>query len=222
MASPRARHPLRMSRSRHGTSPKPTRTIARSRDCAAPSAVSSGGRTKPASPSTGSDSRSSKGRSSACSARMARARPRPSRCSPDCCIHRTVSSAVLGYRPFDRDTAYLRRIALVMGQKSMLWWDVPAMESLLLHKEMYGLADTDFRESVDELATLLDVGDLLQVPVRKLSLGRADEDGTGRGPVASPGSALPRRADDRARCGRQGAGPRASWPRSTGSAAPRS
>jgi ABC-2 type transport system ATP-binding protein len=44
--------------------------------------------------------------------------------------------AVLGYRPFDRKTEYLRRIALVMGQKSMLWWDVPAMESLLLHKEM--------------------------------------------------------------------------------------
>jgi len=78
---------------------------------------------------------------------------------------------VLGFRPFERDTEYLRRIALVMGQKSMLWWDVPAMESLLLHKEMYGLADRDFRESVDELATLLDVTDLLAVPVRKLSLG---------------------------------------------------
>ena len=78
---------------------------------------------------------------------------------------------VLGYRPFDRDTAYLRRIALVMGQRSMLWWDVPTMESLLLHKEMYGLADDVFQESVDELATLLDVVDLLRVPVRKLSLG---------------------------------------------------
>jgi len=78
---------------------------------------------------------------------------------------------VLGYRPFDRDTAYLRRIALVMGQRSMLWWDVPAMESLLLHKEMYGLGDSDFRESVEGLATLLDVGDLLRIPVRLLSLG---------------------------------------------------
>ena len=78
---------------------------------------------------------------------------------------------VLGGKPFDRKTDYLRRIALVMGQRSMLWWDVPAMESLLLHKEMYGLADDAFRESVDELATLLDVTDLLQVQVRKLSLG---------------------------------------------------
>ncbi len=79
--------------------------------------------------------------------------------------------SVLGYRPFDRPTEYLRRIALVMGQKSMLWWDVPAMESFLLHQEMYGLSDDVFRACVDELAALLDVEDLLQIPVRKLSLG---------------------------------------------------
>ncbi len=78
---------------------------------------------------------------------------------------------VLGYQPFDRKVEYLRRIALVMGQKSMLWWDVPAMESLLLHKEMYGLGDAAFTESVDELAAMLDIGDLLRIPVRKLSLG---------------------------------------------------
>ncbi|MDQ3442276.1 MAG: ATP-binding cassette domain-containing protein [Chloroflexota bacterium] len=78
---------------------------------------------------------------------------------------------VLGHQPFDREVEYLRRIALVMGQKSMLWWDVPAMESLLLHKEMYGLSDAAFTESVDELVSMLDVGDLLRIPVRKLSLG---------------------------------------------------
>lgn len=78
---------------------------------------------------------------------------------------------VLGYRPFERKTDYLRRSALVMGQKTMLWWDVPALESFLLHKEMYGLSAAMFRESLDELTTLLEVEDLLQVPVRKLSLG---------------------------------------------------
>jgi ABC-2 type transport system ATP-binding protein len=78
---------------------------------------------------------------------------------------------VLGFTPSHRDVEYLRRIALVMGQKSMLWWDIPAMDSLLLHKDMYGLSDHDFRASVEELATLLDVGDLLSVQVRKLSLG---------------------------------------------------
>jgi ABC-2 type transport system ATP-binding protein len=58
-----------------------------------------------------------------------------------------------------------------MGQKSMLWWDVPAMDTFLLHKDMYGIPDAAFHDSIDELATMLDVGDLLGVQVRKLSLG---------------------------------------------------
>jgi ABC-2 type transport system ATP-binding protein len=53
----------------------------------------------------------------------------------------------------------------------MLWWDVPAMESLLLHKEMYGLSSKEFERNVAELAELLDVQDLLNVQVRKTSLG---------------------------------------------------
>jgi ABC-2 type transport system ATP-binding protein len=78
---------------------------------------------------------------------------------------------ILGFTPSARDVEYLRRIALVMGQKTMLWWDVPAMDSLLLHKDMYGLSGSEFQESVDELAAMLDVGSLLNVQVRKLSLG---------------------------------------------------
>ncbi|GAB2676909.1 ABC transporter ATP-binding protein [Kribbella swartbergensis] len=78
---------------------------------------------------------------------------------------------VLGFTPSDRKHDYLRRIALVMGQKSMLWWDVPAMESLLLHKDMYGLDADEFERNVAELAELLEVGDLLNVQVRKVSLG---------------------------------------------------
>jgi ABC-2 type transport system ATP-binding protein len=79
--------------------------------------------------------------------------------------------AVLGHEPARREPAFLRRIALVMGQKSMLWWDVPALETLLLHKDMYELPEADFRASVDELAALLEVEHLLRVQVRKLSLG---------------------------------------------------
>jgi ABC-2 type transport system ATP-binding protein len=78
---------------------------------------------------------------------------------------------VLGHTPSDRKHDYLRRIALVMGQKTMLWWDVPAMESLLLHKDMYGLSTAEFERNVAELAELLEVQDLLNVQVRKTSLG---------------------------------------------------
>jgi len=78
---------------------------------------------------------------------------------------------ILGFTPSDRDVEYLRRISLVMGQKTMLWWDVPAMDSFLLHKDMYGLSDQELHTSVDELAAMLDVEDLLRVQVRKVSLG---------------------------------------------------
>lgn len=79
---------------------------------------------------------------------------------------------VLGHVPNRREPAYLKRISLVMGQKTMLWWDVTPMDTLLLHKDMYGLSDAAFRESVEELTALLDVGDLLDIQVRKMSLGQ--------------------------------------------------
>lgn len=79
---------------------------------------------------------------------------------------------VLGHVPQQREPDYLRRISLVMGQKTMLWWDVTPMDTLLLHKDMYNLGDAAFRESVDELTALLDVGDLLDIQVRKMSLGQ--------------------------------------------------
>ncbi|MEK7533487.1 MAG: ATP-binding cassette domain-containing protein, partial [Patescibacteria group bacterium] len=44
--------------------------------------------------------------------------------------------SVLGFTPFDRKHEYLKRIALVMGQKNQLWWDLPAQESFLLNKEI--------------------------------------------------------------------------------------
>jgi ABC-2 type transport system ATP-binding protein len=81
------------------------------------------------------------------------------------------SALVLGHTPSRREPAFLRRISLVMGQKNMLWWDIPAMETLLLHREMYGIPAAQFRRTVDELAALLDVEQLLRVQVRKLSLG---------------------------------------------------
>jgi len=81
------------------------------------------------------------------------------------------TASVLGHTPARREPAFLRRISLVMGQKNMLWWDIPAMETLLLHKEMYGIPAAQFRRTVAELAAMLDIEQLLHVQVRKLSLG---------------------------------------------------
>jgi ABC-2 type transport system ATP-binding protein len=78
---------------------------------------------------------------------------------------------VLGYVPWERDNAYRRRFALVMGQKNQLWWDLPAAESFRLHQQIYRIDPTAYQTKQDELVDLLDVRRLLNQPVRELSLG---------------------------------------------------
>ncbi len=80
--------------------------------------------------------------------------------------------SVLGFTPYDRKDAYLKQMAIVMGQKNQLWWDLPAVETFLLNKEIYEIPTPEFNETLDELATLLDVKKILNVQVRKLSLGQ--------------------------------------------------
>ncbi len=78
---------------------------------------------------------------------------------------------VLGYTPFERKNNYLKQISLVMGQKNQLWWDLPAQESFLLNKEIYEIADSEYKRTLSELVDLLEVEKLLKIQVRKLSLG---------------------------------------------------
>jgi ABC-2 type transport system ATP-binding protein len=82
------------------------------------------------------------------------------------------AAKVLGHTPWRREPQYQKQFALVMGQKNQLWWDLPAMESFILNKEIYEVSDADFKENLDELVELLDIKDILDVQVRKLSLGQ--------------------------------------------------
>lgn len=82
------------------------------------------------------------------------------------------SVEVLSYTPFQRDHSFLKQIALVMGQKNQLWWDLPALDSFLLYKEIYDISDNDFKKTVSDLSDLMDLHDILTVQVRKLSLGQ--------------------------------------------------
>ncbi len=79
---------------------------------------------------------------------------------------------VLGYIPWERKRDFQKQFSLVMGQKNQLWWDLPAMETFLLHKEIYEIPDRQFQETLDELVTLLEIKDILDIQVRKLSLGQ--------------------------------------------------
>jgi ABC-2 type transport system ATP-binding protein len=81
------------------------------------------------------------------------------------------TARVLGYVPWNRENAYRRRFALVMGQKNQLWWDLPASESFRLHQQIYRIEPAQFERTRDELTSLLGVRHLLSQPVRELSLG---------------------------------------------------
>jgi len=77
----------------------------------------------------------------------------------------------LGHVPWRREADFQRKISLVMGQRSQLWWELPAQETLRLNQAIYDLDEIDFRRNSDELVDLLDLGEHLSVPVKKLSLG---------------------------------------------------
>lgn len=76
-----------------------------------------------------------------------------------------------GFIPWERKNAFKRRFSIVMGQKNQLWWDLPASDSFYLNKCIFDVDDGEYRKTVEELAELLDVKDLMNVQVRRLSLG---------------------------------------------------
>ena len=79
---------------------------------------------------------------------------------------------ILGFSPFDRDFEFLHKIALVMGNKSGLSWDLSANQSFSLLKTIYNLSEEAVRISIGELSEILEVDKYLDRPVRKLSLGQ--------------------------------------------------
>lgn len=79
---------------------------------------------------------------------------------------------VLGYNPWERDYDFLRQISLVMGQKNQLWWDLPAIESFRLAKEIYNIPDSAYNKNLKNLISMLELDNVVDIQVRKLSLGQ--------------------------------------------------
>lgn len=80
--------------------------------------------------------------------------------------------SVLGFDPWEKKEEYLKKISVVFGQKNQLWWDLPVIESFELNKEIYEISDRDYKKNLNELTDLLNVSQLLNTQVRKLSLGQ--------------------------------------------------
>lgn len=87
-------------------------------------------------------------------------------------LHPTSGTVdVLGFTPWERDRDYLRQMALIMGQRNQLQWDIPVIDSYQLNKAIFGISDADYDSRMKELVAWLELDDLVTKPVRNLSLG---------------------------------------------------
>ena len=81
------------------------------------------------------------------------------------------NAAVLGYQPWRRERPFLANITLVMGQRNQLAWDIPAIDSFELNRVIFRIPEAEYKQTLDELVELLNLVELIQKPVRNLSLG---------------------------------------------------
>lgn len=79
--------------------------------------------------------------------------------------------SVMGYTPWLERKRYVGKIGAVFGQKSQLFFDVPPIDSFYLNKAIYDIPDNEFKKTLDNMAELLDVQNIMKKPTRQLSLG---------------------------------------------------
>jgi len=79
--------------------------------------------------------------------------------------------SVLGFSPFEKKEAFLKQTSFVMGQRNQLIWDLPAIDTFLLNKEIYELDEEKFKKNLQKLTAIFSAEKLIQKPVKMLSLG---------------------------------------------------
>jgi ABC-2 type transport system ATP-binding protein len=77
-----------------------------------------------------------------------------------------------GFVPWKQRAAYVKTIGVVFGQRTQLWWDIAAVESFKLLRRIYDVSQRDYDERMELFNQVLGLKELLDVPVRKLSLGQ--------------------------------------------------
>ena len=77
-----------------------------------------------------------------------------------------------GRVPHQQRVTHVRRIGVVFGQRTQLWWDLPTIESFELLRHIYRIPEQRWRKNLDAFTELLDLGPFLETPVRQLSLGQ--------------------------------------------------
>jgi ABC-2 type transport system ATP-binding protein len=79
---------------------------------------------------------------------------------------------VLGFTPFDKKHPFLKQIGFVMGQKNQLLWELPAVDSFKLNKEIYEIPDDSYKKTLSALVEMLDAKTIIHQPLKTLSLGQ--------------------------------------------------
>ncbi|WP_089970505.1 ABC transporter ATP-binding protein [Lihuaxuella thermophila] len=88
-------------------------------------------------------------------------------------LHPTSGTiTVMGYSPQEERKKLARQFGIVFGQRTQLWWDLPLRDSYDILRQMYKVDQRSYRQFLDRYDHLLGIGEFLETPVRKLSLGQ--------------------------------------------------
>jgi len=74
--------------------------------------------------------------------------------------------------PWKDRVKYVKKIGVVFGQRSQLWWDIPAEDTFDLLKDIYEIPEKEYLETKEDLIKKLNLQDIINIPVRQLSLGQ--------------------------------------------------
>jgi len=77
-----------------------------------------------------------------------------------------------GMTPWKDRVKYVKKIGVVFGQRSQLWWDIPAEDTFDLLKDIYEIPEKEYLETKEDLIKKLNLQDIINIPVRQLSLGQ--------------------------------------------------
>jgi ABC-2 type transport system ATP-binding protein len=80
--------------------------------------------------------------------------------------------SIMGFTPWKNRVEYVKNIGVVFGQRSQLWWDVPVIDSFELLKDIYYVPQQEYKSTLDLLIETLELQDIINSPVRQLSLGQ--------------------------------------------------
>lgn len=77
----------------------------------------------------------------------------------------------LGFIPWKQRTRYVKNLGVVLGQKSQLWWDLPAKDTYEMHREIYSIPRETYKKRLGYMTKMLQIEDVIKTPVRDMSLG---------------------------------------------------